>query len=164
MLRPGPSRAYVGDSLILRVVASMSVTDYLDCSEGRPKRIAGRTDLIRVIEGTGTARIEFAPPRLGRFPTQLEHRNGGLEVTNAADLVVLRSPGIEWTIENGVPDRDREVASALVPSRSNSAAAPRHCVRIARPRPTAVRPPTRSGPTGPPVSNCPRPSSTSITT
>ena len=38
----------------------------------------------------------------------------------------------------------------------------RHCVRIARPRPTAVRPPTRSGPTGPPVSNCPRPSSTSI--
>ena len=39
----------------------MSVTDYLDCSEGRPKRIAGRTDLIRVIEGIGTARIEFAP-------------------------------------------------------------------------------------------------------
>ena len=75
----------------------MSVT-HLDCSEGRPKRIAGRTDLIRVIEGTGTARIEFAP-RLdfGRFPTQLEHRDGGLEVTNAADLVVLRSPGIEWT-------------------------------------------------------------------
>ena len=97
-----PSQAYVGDSLILRTSwPSMSVTDYLDCSEGRPKRIAGRTDLIRVIEGIGTARIEFAP-RLdfGRFPTQLEHRDGGLEVTNAADLVVLRSPGIEWTIEN----------------------------------------------------------------
>ena len=97
-----PSQAYVGDSLILRTSwPSMSVTDYLDCSEGRPKRIAGRTDLIRVIEGTGTARIEFAP-RLdfGRFPTQLERRDGGLEITNAADLVVLRSPGIEWTVEN----------------------------------------------------------------
>jgi len=97
-----PSQAYVGDSLILRTSwPSMSVTDYLDCSEGRPKRIAGRTDLIRVVEGTGTARIEFAP-RLdfGRFPTQLERRDGGLEITNAADLVVLRSPGIEWTVEN----------------------------------------------------------------
>ncbi|MEM8708814.1 MAG: bifunctional trehalose-phosphatase/glycoside hydrolase family 15 protein, partial [Actinomycetota bacterium] len=96
-----PKQTYVGDSLILRTTwPSMTVTDYLDCSEGRPKRISGRTDLIRVIEGTGTARIEFAP-RLdfGRFPTQVEVRDGGLEVTNAADLVVLRSPGVEWTIE-----------------------------------------------------------------
>ena len=97
-----PTQAYVGDTLVLRTSwPDLSVTDYLDCSEGRPKRISGRTDLIRVIEGVGRARIEFAP-RLdfGRFPTQLEHRDGGLEVTNAADLVVLRSPGIEWTIEN----------------------------------------------------------------
>lgn len=97
-----PTQTYVGDSLILKTAwSSMSVTDYLDCSEGRPKRISGRTDLIRVIEGTGTARIEFAP-RLdfGRFPTQVEVREGGLEVTNAADLVVLRSPGVEWAIED----------------------------------------------------------------
>ncbi len=97
-----PTQTYVGDSLVLRTAwSSMSVTDYLDCSEGRPKRISGRTDLVRVIEGSGVARIEFAP-RLdfGRFPTQLDVRDGGLEVVNAADLVVLRSPGVDWTIED----------------------------------------------------------------
>ena len=95
-------QTYVDDSLVLRTDwPSVSVTDYLDCSEGRPKRISGRTDLVRVLEGTGVARIEFAP-RLdfGRFPTQLDVRDGGLEVVNAADLVVLRSPGVEWTIED----------------------------------------------------------------
>ena len=95
-------QTYVDDSLVLRTDwPSVSVTDYLDCSEGRPKRISGRTDLVRVLEGTGVARVEFAP-RLdfGRFPTQLDVRDGGLEVVNAADLVVLRSPGVEWTIED----------------------------------------------------------------
>ena len=97
-----PHQTYVDDSLVLRTSwATMSVTDYLDCSEGRPNRISGRTDLVRVIEGSGRARIEFAP-RLdfGRFPTQLEVRDGGLEIVNASDLVVLRSPGIDWKIES----------------------------------------------------------------
>ncbi|MEM9202002.1 MAG: trehalose-phosphatase [Actinomycetota bacterium] len=96
------TQTYVDDSLILQTSwSTVTVTDYLDCSEGRPHRTSGRTDLIRVVEGSGVARIEFAP-RLdfGRFPTQLEVRDGGLEVVNAADLVVLRSPGIEWTIED----------------------------------------------------------------
>ncbi len=97
-----PVQTYLDDSLILRTTwPSMTVTDYLDCSDGRPDRISGRTDLVRVIDGDGFARIEFAP-RLdfGRFPTQLEVREGGLEVVNAADLVVLRSPGVEWHIED----------------------------------------------------------------
>ena len=97
-----PTQTYVDDSMVVRTVwPTMSVTDYLDCSDGRPKRLSGRTDLVRVLEGTGRAMIEFAP-RLdfGRFPTQLEVRNGGLEVVNAADLVVLRSPGVEWTVED----------------------------------------------------------------
>lgn len=95
-----PTQAYVDDSLVLRTRwGSMSVTDYLDCSDGRPNRISGRNDLVRVLEGSGSAIIEFAP-RLdfGRFPTQLEVRDGGLEVVNAADLVVLRAPGVEWEI------------------------------------------------------------------
>ncbi|MEM7142181.1 MAG: trehalose-phosphatase [Actinomycetota bacterium] len=95
-----PTQTYVDDSLVLRTSwGSMSVTDYLDCSDGRPNRISGRTDLVRVIEGSGRAIIEFAP-RLdfGRFPTQLEIRDGGLEVTNAHDLVVLRAPGVEWDL------------------------------------------------------------------
>ena len=95
-----PTQSYLDNSLVLRTVwDSMTVTDYLDCSDGRPNRMSGRTDLIRVVEGTGRAVIEFAP-RLdfGRFPTQLEVRDGGLEVVNAHDLVVLRAPGVEWEI------------------------------------------------------------------
>lgn len=97
-----PTQTYVDHSLVLRTAwPTMTVTDYLDCSDGRPKRMSGRTDLVRVVEGTGRALIEFAP-RLdfGRFATQLEVRDGGLEVVNAADLVVLRSPGVDWTIED----------------------------------------------------------------
>ncbi|MEZ5247442.1 MAG: trehalose-phosphatase [Acidimicrobiales bacterium] len=95
-----PTQAYIDDSLVLRTQwAQMSVTDYLDCSEGRPNRMAGRTDLVRMIEGSGSAVIDFAP-RLdfGRFPTKIEVREGGLEIVNAHDLVVLRSPGVEWEI------------------------------------------------------------------
>ncbi|MFQ5558501.1 MAG: trehalase-like domain-containing protein, partial [Acidimicrobiales bacterium] len=97
-----PTQTYVHDSMVLRTSwPDMAVTDYLDCSDGRPSRLSGRTDLIRVIEGRGRAVVEFAP-RLdfGRFPTQLECREGGLEVVNAADLVVLRAPGVEWTIQD----------------------------------------------------------------
>ncbi len=90
-----------------------TVTDYLDVSNDRPRRLAGRTDLIRVLERTGSghserdstepggadARIEFAP-RLdfGRFPTRLEIRDDGIAVLGTADLMVLRSPGVEWTL------------------------------------------------------------------
>lgn len=97
-----PEQSYVGDSLVLQTRwPTVAVTDYLDCSDGRPDRMSGRTDLVRVIEGVGRARIEFAP-RLdfGRFPTQLELREGGLEVINASDLVVLRSPKVDWHVED----------------------------------------------------------------
>jgi trehalose-phosphatase len=108
-----PTQTYLDDSLVLRTSwGSVTVTDYLDCSDGRPVRMSGRTDLIRVIEGSGRAVIEFAP-RLdfGRFPTQLEVRDGGLEVVNAHDLVVLRSPGVAWTVaEHGM----HQIATAVV--------------------------------------------------
>ncbi len=100
-----PVQRYLDGSLVLRTSwPDITVTDYLDCSEGRPGRMAGRTDLIRVIEGSGTALVEFAP-RLdfGRFPTSLEVREGGLEVVGATDLVVLRSPGVHWRIEQVGP-------------------------------------------------------------
>ena len=97
-----PVQRYVDDSMVLQTSwPDVTVTDFLDCSDGRPGRLSGRTDLVRVIEGTGRAVIEFAP-RLdfGRFPTQLEIREGGLEVVNASDLVVLRSPAVEWTVQS----------------------------------------------------------------
>ena len=92
---------YSGNTMILESIwPELTVTDYLDVSDGRPTLLAGRTDLIRHLSGSGTARIEFAP-RLdfGRFPTQIEQRSDGLEVIGARDLIVLRSPGVEWTIE-----------------------------------------------------------------
>lgn len=95
-----PTQVYVDDSLVLRTSwDTVSVIDYLDCSDGRPHRLSGRNDLVRVVEGSGRAIVEFAP-RLdfGRFPTQLQVRDGGLEVVNAHDLVVLRAPGVEWEI------------------------------------------------------------------
>ena len=94
-----PVQQYVDDSLVLRTRwSSMAVTDYLDCSDGRPTRNAGRTDLVRVLEGSGRAALEFAP-RLdfGRVPTRLDVRDGGLAVLGADDPIVLRSPGVEWT-------------------------------------------------------------------
>ena len=99
----GPSlQRYAGNTMILETIwPSMTVTDYLDVSDGRPTLLAGRSDLIRHISGSGTAVVEFAP-RLdfGRFPTQIEVRGDGLEVVGARDLIVLRSPNVEWTIES----------------------------------------------------------------
>lgn len=95
-----PVQTYLDDSLVLQTTwNTLTVTDYLDCSDGRPHRMSGRTDLVRVLEGTGTAVIEFAP-RLdfGRFPTKLETRDGGIEIVNAHDLVVLRAPAVEWEV------------------------------------------------------------------
>jgi trehalose 6-phosphate phosphatase len=104
--RAGPAtQRYLGDTMVLETTwENLSVTDYLDCSGGRPELTAGRTDLIRVISGSGTAVIDFAP-RLdfGRFPTRLVAHSDGLEVSDASDLLVLRSPGVAWEIvEDGI--------------------------------------------------------------
>ena len=93
---------YAVDSFVLETTwPEMSVTDYLDCSNGRPQRLAGRSDLLRVVSGSGTAEVEFAP-RLdfGRVPTRLEVRDDGLEVVGISDLMVLRAPGVHWEISD----------------------------------------------------------------
>ncbi len=99
---PDPSQTYDGDSFLLHTRwRDISVTDYLDCSGGRPMQRAGRLDLIRFLHGSGRARIEFAP-RLdfGRTATRLRERDGGLEVEESHEPIVLRSPGVEWTIQD----------------------------------------------------------------
>ncbi|MEO1130096.1 MAG: trehalose-phosphatase, partial [Planctomycetota bacterium] len=105
---------YRSQSMVLETVwpDGMTVTDFLDCSAGRVDQRAGRCDLIRIIKGTGTAIIEFAP-RLdfGRTPTRLRRKDGGLEVEDTLDPIVLRSPGVEWEIHTeGV----HEIATAEV--------------------------------------------------
>ncbi len=94
------SQRYLPGTLIVETRwADLMVTDYLDASFGRPDEPAGRTDLIRVLEGRGRAEIEFAP-RLdyGRAPTQLEEVPDGIIVRGVRQTILLRAPGVDWTI------------------------------------------------------------------
>ncbi len=96
---------YDGESLILKTTwPRLSVTDFLDCSAGKPTQRAGRTDLVRQVEGRGEVRITFAP-RLdfGRCPTRIVVREGGLEIDDTIDPIVLRAPGVRWQIHEEGP-------------------------------------------------------------
>ncbi len=107
------NQRYRHHSLVLHTqFPDFTVTDYLDTSSGRTRRLAGRSDLIRVIEGSGRAHIEFAP-RLdfGRAPTRLELKPEGIVVLGTSDLMVLRAPGVQWEI---VRDGHHETARADV--------------------------------------------------
>jgi len=79
---------------------TVTVTDFLDCSLGRPRRRAGRSDLIRIVEGTGRVALEFAP-RLdfGRAPTRLRRHENGLVIEGAVEPIVLRSPRVDWVVQ-----------------------------------------------------------------
>ncbi len=76
-----------------------TVTDFLDTSAGRTGELAGRSDLIRILDGRGPATIEFAP-RLdfGRVATRLEVVDDGLVVRGTTDQLVLRAPGVSWDV------------------------------------------------------------------
>lgn len=94
------SQTYDGDSFIVTTrFRDFTLTDYLDCTAGRPFQRAGRCDLIRTIEGQGRVRITFAP-RLdfGRAPTRLRSVEHGLEIDGWTDPVLLYAPGVSWRI------------------------------------------------------------------
>lgn len=100
---PGPARqAYEADTMILRTHwPSMTVTDYLDCSGGRSYQRAGRSDLVRVLEGPGRVRVEFAPRlNFGRTATRLQLRDGGIDVLGSTDPIVLAAPNIPWLLRD----------------------------------------------------------------
>ncbi|MEO0650110.1 MAG: trehalose-phosphatase [Planctomycetota bacterium] len=95
------SQHYEAETLALRTAwRHFSTVDYLDCSQGRPNQRAGRVDLLRVIEGSGRLRIEFAP-RLdfGRQATRLERTERGLRVLDTFSGLELLTDGIDWRIE-----------------------------------------------------------------
>lgn len=98
--RPAVRQAYVDDSLVLRTeFPTFSVTDFLDCSSGLPGQLAGRTDLVRILEGTGRAIVEFAPRlNFGRMETRLAVREGGVLVEDSIDPIVLRAPSLRWEV------------------------------------------------------------------
>lgn len=94
------SQQYKGDSFVLETTwPTLRVTDYLDCGAGRPYQRAGRTDLVRVISGTGRVRVTYAP-RLdfGRVETRLTTTEQGVAVDGAVDSIVLLSPQVQWRL------------------------------------------------------------------
>ena len=103
--RPPLGQRYVGDTFVVETRwAGLRLVDYLDVSHGRAYEPAGRSDLIRVLEGEGPAVIEFAP-RLdfGRAPTRLVVHADGISALGAPDTVELVAPGVEWdVIEDGM--------------------------------------------------------------
>jgi len=94
------SQQYLTNTMVLETrFRTFTVTDFLDSSSGRTRRLAGRSDLLRILEGSGEVIIEFAP-RLdfGRTSTRLEQKDDGIAVLGTADLMVMRAPGVEWEI------------------------------------------------------------------
>ncbi len=98
---PVEQRYEDGSMVLTTEFPTFSVTDYLDVSGGRSARLAGRSDLVRRLSGTGEVTIEFSP-RLdfGRVPTRMEVREDGIVLMGSADLMVLRSPGVTWTLQD----------------------------------------------------------------
>ncbi len=94
------AQSYTAASFILRTQwNSISVIDYLDCSAGRPFQRAGRTDLVRVIEGHGRIRITFAPRiDFGSLETRLRVSENGITIAGSVDPCTLVAPGIRWTV------------------------------------------------------------------
>jgi trehalose-phosphatase len=94
-------QAYLGGSMVLRTeFPSFRITDFMDCSGGRVAQRAGRCDLIRILEGSGPVLIEFAPRiDFGRLATGLKVVEGGIQIENSPDPMVLRAPGVSWSIQ-----------------------------------------------------------------
>lgn len=105
---------YLENALVLRTRwETFSITDYLDCSGGRAYQRAGRSDLVRMIEGSGRVRVRFAPrPDFGRVEATITVREHGVELSGVGEPCVLRAPGVHWTI---VPnDAHRASAEAII--------------------------------------------------
>lgn len=97
----GPStQRYLPDTMILETKwRSMTVTDYLDVSEHRANELAGRSDLVRVLEGDGRAEILFVPRvDFGRGYTELEITPDGVAVMGGHEPIFLHSPDVDWQI------------------------------------------------------------------
>jgi GH15 family glucan-1,4-alpha-glucosidase len=118
MIRPAGgsevlSQRYLPGSLLVETRwPELTVLDYLECSPQRAAASPGRTDLVRVIEGTGEAHIRFAPrPDFGRSSTQLRVDGGTVELLGSSTPMVLVAPAVTWTIEH---DGVHETAHGVV--------------------------------------------------
>jgi trehalose 6-phosphate phosphatase len=85
---------YVDSTMIVETRwADVTVTDYL---EPAPE---GITSLVRVLSGSGAARIVFAPrPDYANAPFSMEARGDGLHVVGTSDPIILFAPGVTFAI------------------------------------------------------------------
>jgi trehalose-phosphatase len=89
--------------------SGLTVTDWLDAPADPA---SDRSTLVRVLTGTGQARLEFAPrPEFGQVPIQLQPLGDGLLVLGANEPMALYAPGVDWDIE---ADGGHEAARAVV--------------------------------------------------
>ncbi|MDZ4754428.1 MAG: trehalose-phosphatase [Phycisphaerae bacterium] len=91
---------YEPNSMIARLQwPNVTLTDYIDCSAGRPFQRPGRSELVRVVEGTGKVRVRFAPrPDFGRAAVRLRVHDRGIELLDVVDPIVLHAPAVHWTM------------------------------------------------------------------
>ncbi|MFC4336756.1 trehalose-phosphatase [Salininema proteolyticum] len=77
----------------------LTVTDWMD-STPRRRGDLNATVVVRELSGSVPVEIEFAPrPEFGQIPVQLQPVGDGIMVLGGNEPLVLRSPGIEWTID-----------------------------------------------------------------
>lgn len=110
-------QAYLSGTLISRTeFENLTIIDYLDCGAGRAFQRAGRSDLVRHVQGSAPVALRFAPKfDFGRIPTRLVLVEGGLRVMCGQNLVTLHAPGVEFVIER-VGDHD-EARAEFVPGK-----------------------------------------------
>ena len=103
------AQRYIPGTLTLETRwAGLIVNDYLD--RGDPY---GRVRLVRVLEGSAEAIVEFTPrPDFGRTPVALRVDPDGVQVLGAADPVALYAPGLTWEVED---DGIQQMARARIP-------------------------------------------------
>lgn len=109
---PAVQRYHDGTMVLETAWPSCRVEDFLDVSEGRTDQRAGRSDLLRIVTGRGRVRVEFAPRiDFGRVATQIRVNDHGVRVYGTSDPIVLRAPGVTWTIRE---ECGHDIASAEV--------------------------------------------------
>ncbi|QOT15590.1 trehalase-like domain-containing protein [Paenarthrobacter sp. YJN-5] len=88
------AQRYVDNTMIVETRwADVTVTDYLEPAPD------GITSLVRVLSGTGTARVVFAPrPDYASAPFNMEIRGDEIHVVGTSDPIILSAPGVEFTI------------------------------------------------------------------
>ncbi|WP_422757576.1 trehalase-like domain-containing protein [Paenarthrobacter sp. C1] len=88
------AQRYVDNTRIVETRwADVTVTDYL---EPAPE---GITSLVRVLSGTGSARVVFAPrPDYANAPFSMEIRGDEVHILGTSDPIILSAPGVAFSI------------------------------------------------------------------